>query len=134
MEDFDLEEFTKMFDAALASDNPAVKKALRNFMMVTALVHSQESDDESVPGPFETLLKKIDDLERRLSRAEVNAYTYPSPYSNTWVYNGTDTNINSIKTSTSIRDRNYNKNDLNDYSVDIEKYLQDILYTEKGSE
>jgi hypothetical protein len=42
MEDFDVREFAKMFDAALASDNLAVKKALRNFMMIAAIVHAQK--------------------------------------------------------------------------------------------
>ena len=64
MQDFDLTEFAKMFDAALTSDNPAVKKAFRNFMMVTALTHAQEDGDERVTGPLETLVKKVDDLQR----------------------------------------------------------------------
>ena len=53
-----------MFDAALASDNPSVKKALRNFMMITAIVHAEEDGDERVMGPLETLVKKVGDLER----------------------------------------------------------------------
>ena len=64
MEDFDLREFAKMFDAALASDNPSVKKALRNFMMVAAIVHAQDlNEDERLAGPFETLLKEVSDLK-----------------------------------------------------------------------
>ena len=63
MEQFDLKEFAQMFDAALASDNPAVKKALRNFMMVAAIVHAEEGDERSM-GPLETLVKKVGDLER----------------------------------------------------------------------
>ena len=64
MEDFDLKEFAKMFDAALASDNPAVKKALRNFMMVSALVDAHEDSPDRIMGPLETLVKKVGDLER----------------------------------------------------------------------
>jgi hypothetical protein len=64
MEQFDLKEFAQMFDAALASDNPAVKKALRNFMMVAAIVHAEEVGDERIMGPLETLVKKVGDLER----------------------------------------------------------------------
>jgi hypothetical protein len=57
VEQFDITEFARMFDAALASDNPSVQKALRNFMMVAAIVHAQE-DDERQMGPLETLVKK----------------------------------------------------------------------------
>ena len=94
MEEFDLKEFAKMFDAALASDNPAVKKALRNFMMVTALVHAQEDGDERIMGPLETLVKKVGDLERMVYELQNNRvvkdqyrdykdYYYNNP---TWKY------------------------------------------------
>lgn len=122
MEDFDIQEFAKMFDAALASDNPAVQKALRNFIMVSALVHSQENADELTSGPFETLLKQIDDLQRRVSRVESERYstqTYPNPYDNSWIYN--------IPTTTGIKDWKYNSSSLDEYSVDIEKYLKDAI-------
>ena len=73
MEQFDLKEFAQMFDAALASDNPAVKKALRNFMMVAAIVHAQElNEDERLAGPFETLLKKVQDLESMVRELQNN--------------------------------------------------------------
>lgn len=62
MEDFDVREFAKMFDAALASNNPSVKKALRNFMMIAAIVHAEEGE-ERLMGPLETLVKKVYDLE-----------------------------------------------------------------------
>jgi hypothetical protein len=97
MDDFNLEEFAKMFDTALASDNPAVKKALRNFMMVTALVHAQE-DDERNMGPLETLVKKVSDLDRLVHELRHNKtrdykdYYYgnnptwvsTTPYPTTW--------------------------------------------------
>ena len=83
-----------MFDAALASDNPAVKKALRNFMMVAAIVHAQElNEDERLAGPFETLLKKVQDLESmvyRLTKTSDIDRNYQKNYygnSPTWVYN-----------------------------------------------
>lgn len=65
-QEFDIEEFARMFDAALASDKPAVKKALRNFMMVAAIVHAEEDGDERIMGPLETLVKKVSDVERQL--------------------------------------------------------------------
>jgi len=71
MEDFDIREFAKMFDAALASNNPAVKKALRNFMMVAAIVHAeQQTGEERLMGPLETLVKKVGDLETIVYRLQ----------------------------------------------------------------
>ena len=94
MEDFDLEEFAKMFDAALASDNPAVKKALRNFMMVAAIVHAQDNNDsERITGPLETLIKRVETLDRTVRELQ-NTRTYRDQYRDykdyynnpTWVY------------------------------------------------
>lgn len=136
MEDFDLKEFACMFDTALASDNPAVKKALRNFMMVTALVHAQEEveNDERLAGPLETLVKQLDDLQRRLSRVEAERYnttrSYPSsgPYDNTWIYNGTYPTVTSTSsTNTDWKDK---ISSIDDYSIDIEKYF-DSAFTKK---
>ena len=93
MEQFDIREFAQMFDAALASDNPAVKKALRNFMMVAAIVHAEEqTGEERLMGPLETLVKKVADLERMVYELQNNrSYKehkyYKDYYSNpTWVY------------------------------------------------
>lgn len=140
MEDFDIQEFAKMFDAALASDNPSVKKALQNFMMVAALVHAQEEveNDERLSGPLETLIKQIEDLQHRISRLEAEKYsgtrTYPTnPYDNTWIYTGTGsytTNITS--TTTTNKDWNFDSSKIDDYSVDIQKYLNDALIDKKG--
>jgi len=120
MEDFDIEEFAKMFDAALASDNPSVQKALRNFMMVTALVHAQEeaNNHERLMGPLETLFRQLEDLQHRISRLESERYStrsYPSPY----VYNDL--------TTTSVKDWKYTSSSVDEYSIDVEKYMRDIM-------
>jgi len=100
MTDFSFEEFAKMFDAALASDNPAVKAALRNFMIIAAMVHPCK--DNATTGPLEGLIIKVDLLERRVkdlqhaSNSKSSVYTYPaaSPYpypaynSNTYTLGG----------------------------------------------
>lgn len=96
-----------MFDAALASDNPGVKKALRNFMMVTAIVHAEEQTGEGRPmGPLETLVKKVADLERMVYEIHTKQMTeksYRDYYKDyigtnpTWVYNP-NTSITSGKT------------------------------------
>jgi hypothetical protein len=122
--DFDIEEFAKMFDAALASDNPSVQKALRNFMMVTALVHAQEeaNNDERQMGPFESLFSQLEDLQHRISRLEAERYStrsYPSPYNNTWVYND--------PTTTSVKDWKYTSSSVDEYSIDVKKYMRDIM-------
>jgi hypothetical protein len=71
MQQFDITEFAKMFDAALASDNPSVQKALRNFMMVAAIVHAeQQTGEERLMGPLETLVKKVGDLETIVYRLQ----------------------------------------------------------------
>lgn len=67
-EDFDIHQFAKLFDAALASDNPAVKKALRNFMMVSAIVEAEDADRK--PGPFQQVLDQVNDVKKRLSKIE----------------------------------------------------------------
>lgn len=67
-EDFDIQRFAKLFDAALASDNPAVKKALRNFMMVAAIVEAEDTDRK--PGTMQQVLNQVNDVEKRLSKIE----------------------------------------------------------------
>lgn len=96
MEPFDITEFARMFDAALASDNVAVQKALRNFMMVAAIVHAeQQTGEERLMGPLETLVKKVADLEAIVYKLQNDrSYKdykdkYYQDYYNTptWVYN-----------------------------------------------
>lgn len=110
MEQFDIKEFAQMFDAALASDNPAVKKALRNFMMVAAIVHAQElNEDERLEGPFESLLKKVQNLESMMRELQNNrAYkdSYKDYYKDyvgtnpTWIYQQPTTSISTTSTTT----------------------------------
>lgn len=79
MEEFDVREFAQMFDAALASDNPSVKKALRNFMMIAAIVHAEEqTGEERLMGPLETLVKKVADLERMVYEMHTKQMTEKS--------------------------------------------------------
>lgn len=108
MEDFDVREFAKMFDAALASDNPSVKKALRNFMMIAAIVHVEEqTGEERLMGLLETLVKKVYDLERIVydlqRNKEYDRDYYKNLYGNqTWVtgtpyYNPNTSTVTSSK-------------------------------------
>jgi hypothetical protein len=101
MEGFDITEFAKMFDAALASDNPAVKKALRNFMMVAAIVHAQElNEDERLAGPFEVLLKKVQDLESMVREVQrINNSSYKEYRVNPWDYTHTGPTTRAVSTT-----------------------------------
>lgn len=107
MEEFDITEFAKMFDAALASDNPSVKKALRNFMMVAAIVHAQEEGEERISGPFGQILNDLASLRRMVYELQ-NTRTYKDYkdyYVNnpSWVYSPT-TSTTSSNTSTWVDD------------------------------
>jgi hypothetical protein len=90
--EFDVKEFAKMFDAALASDNPGVKKALQNFMMIAAIVYSQE-EDESIRGPFSEIFHRLDKIEREMFSIKKETTPYPVDYyrkiygNQTWNYN-----------------------------------------------
>lgn len=120
MEQFDIKEFAQMFDAALASDNPTVKKALRNFMMVAAIVHAQElNEDERLMGPLEALLKKVSELEslvHNLNQTRTYKDNYRDYYKDyvgtnpTWVYSPntstttSTTKVNTIEVSELLKD------------------------------
>lgn len=138
MDQFDLTEFAQMFDAALASDNPAVKKALRNFMMVSALVHAQEEveNEERLIGPLETLVKKVNDLDiivndmQRNRRVTDDYRKYQDYYYSSnprWSYDP-NTSISS-RTTTGAKSWSYDpKDDLNDTM--IQQLLKDLKFNE----
>ena len=136
MEEFDLKEFAQMFDAALASDNPGVKKALRNFMMVTALVHAQEDGDERIMGPLETLGKKVGDLERMVYELQNNRVVrdnFRKDYYNnpTWVYQQP---ITSISTSGGTTWMGKSVDDLGYTSQELSELMKDLKFNEDKSD
>lgn len=130
MEQFDLNEFAKMFDAALASDNPSVKKSLRNFMMIAAIVHAEEQTEaERLMGPLETLVKKVTELERIVytlqSSNKTKTYYDHNTYSNgspTWVYQS-PTSITSTSSGTGKTWQDYNYNNL-----DVQHLLKELKF------
>lgn len=139
MEEFDIHEFAKMFDAAIASNNPAVKKALRNFLMVAAIVHAEELNEaERVMGPLETLVKKVQDLEARIRQLEYTktyvgtsspAYPWNGTMNPTWVYNGTTTSTSSASTETSIIDYKELEKIMTSLHTSGSKYLETLFET-----
>lgn len=80
--DFDLEQFIDLFDTALASDNPAVKRALKNLLMIATLVDSDLTPEQRVKGPLRRLVDDIKNLNSRLNDIEYRERgqykTYPS--------------------------------------------------------
>ena len=93
-DEFDLEKFVELFDVAMTSDNPTVRKAFKNLMIVAALV---DSDNETkMPGPLSKLLLDVSELKSKMiimERSKNTTYgpvttqgagggTYNWPYSN----------------------------------------------------
>lgn len=65
--DFDLETFVDLFDTAMNSDNPTVKKAFKNLMLVVALV---ESENPNTIGPLRNMLERVKSLDSRVATLE----------------------------------------------------------------
>lgn len=74
MTDDEFNQFITLLDAACASDDPKITKALKKFMF---LVRLNISDDEMEAGPFTKMMETIDSLQRRVSQLEqpVNNFT-----------------------------------------------------------
>lgn len=83
------DELLRLLDRAIYSDNPTVKKALRNLMLVTALCETSETDEHeqtlfsslrkeqySQRREVEILRKTVADLQHRISPA----YSYNDAY------------------------------------------------------
>jgi hypothetical protein len=68
--DFDLEAFVDLFDTAMTSDNPAVKKAFKNLMLIAAIVNSENKDEAIRQGPMRRLVEDHQNLIRRLNNLE----------------------------------------------------------------
>lgn len=114
----EMEQLVKLFDFALTSDNPAVKKALKNLLLLVSIVEPEEAN--KTPGPLSQLQDEIMKLRGEILKlhndvAMINerdriirqpAYpTYPTspsiypnshqypPYSGTWVVNTSSNTI-----------------------------------------
>lgn len=101
-EEFDLEKFVDMFDTAMCSDNPTVQKCFKNLLLVVAIAHAEDVTDKT-DGPLRGLVRRIDELERKLSNLEylqhniykdnVNNPYQPTPYKHTPVWTTTNTGV-----------------------------------------
>ena len=99
--DFDLEAFVDLFDTAMNSDNPAVQRALKNLILVSAIVNAQENPEGLRKGPLRRMVDDVNNIVKRLNNLESQgAYrsTYaptttpgtasPAPGSGTWTTPG----------------------------------------------
>jgi hypothetical protein len=76
--DFDLETFVDLFDTAMSSDNPAVQRALKNLLLIAAMVNSENTDAGLRQGPLRRVIEDQKNILRRLERVE-NEKSYPQP-------------------------------------------------------
>lgn len=70
--DFDLERFVEMFDQALTSDDPRVKNALRQLMMMVVLTDTDDHEGQarSKHGPLRRMQEEIREQFRWIKRLE----------------------------------------------------------------
>ena len=70
--DFDLERFTEMFDQALTSDDPRVKNALRQLMMMVILTDNDDHEGRARAkhGPLRRMQEDMRDQFRWIQRLE----------------------------------------------------------------
>ena len=81
--DFDLETFVDLFDTAISSDNPAVQRALKNLLMIAAIVNSEDADAGMRHGPLRRVLEDQKHILRRLEQVENSTnqiYRQPNTY------------------------------------------------------
>ena len=80
--DFDLETFVDLFDTAISSDNPTVQRALKNLILISAMVNAQENPEGLRRGPLRRVIEDIQALNKRISNLE-SAGAYRSTYAPT---------------------------------------------------
>lgn len=82
--DYDLERFVEMFDQAMTSDDPRVKNALRQLMMMVILtdVSDHEAGRRASHGPLRQLIDDMQQVIRKMRdlENEVNRLKYHQGY------------------------------------------------------
>lgn len=70
--DYDLERFTEMFDQALTSNDPRIKNALRQLMMMVILTDTDDHEGQarSKHGPLRQMQEDMRDQFRWIQRLE----------------------------------------------------------------
>ena len=77
--DFDLETFVDLFDTAMSSDNPAVQRALKNLLMIAAIVNADDPDAGMRKGPLRRVIDDQNNIIRRLERVEGGQWNPAQP-------------------------------------------------------
>jgi uncharacterized protein (UPF0335 family) len=72
--DIDLETLVDLFDTAMSSDNPAVKKAFKNLLLVSTIVNSELSSPNIIKGPLRQLTDDFRNIVRRIETLESERY------------------------------------------------------------
>jgi hypothetical protein len=87
--DYDLERLTELFDEALTSNDPRVKNALRQLMMMVVLTSADHEDRDKQRltnrvGPMRRMQEDINDLRRSLEilRHEMQTVQKQAAWSN----------------------------------------------------
>ena len=86
--DFDLDQFVRMFDEALTSEDPRVIDALRGLLMIVTLTRP-EARTSVERGPLRSLVNDITNLNRRLGAVENRVLEDRDRAIATAKYNGT---------------------------------------------
>ncbi len=89
--DFDLETFVDLFDTALTSDNPTVRRAFKNLILVASIVQAEENHDSIANGPLRRLVEDIRSLNRRIGQLEAQGAYRSSPNHGGYTYTGVGT-------------------------------------------
>ena len=69
-DEVDLYQFAKLFDAAIASNTPSVKKALRNFMLIASIAEAEELGVRCTDG-LVSVFDRVSVLEKRMADMEL---------------------------------------------------------------
>lgn len=141
MDNNDIQDLARLIDTALASDNPSVKKALRNFMLIVSIVDSENSES-TIKGPFSELFSRIESLTRRVESLEKNDYnkayrgtTTVNPCttwvdtSKTYITNGINPTTSSYSSTLSSYSSAINSVSLKDLEIEMSSILKDINAT-----
>lgn len=76
--EYDLEKFIELFDEALTSNDPRIKKALSHLLTITTLITSSTNLVENKIKPLRKLFDDYYDLQRRITKIERNFDNLPN--------------------------------------------------------
>jgi len=79
-DDLDLETLIDLFDTALTSNNPAMKKAIKNLLLVATLIDSELTPEQRIRRPLRQAFEDMRDLSRRMSIIEAEQRNQKSYY------------------------------------------------------